>query len=295
MIGIGQLGLPIAINLIAAGYPVVGFRRGDREAFVAQGGIALDSPAEVVAQADFILTCLPSEEAQMQVMEGPQGVLAALGNRHTIIEMGTYERGFKERLARRIERTGARVLEAEVSGSPPMLMQRKAALFLGGSDELIEHCLPILQAISDIHLHIGEFGSAVAMKLIANYLVTIHTLAAAEAMNLGVRAGFSAQKVFDVISRSAGASAMFSVRAPMMVSRQYAPAPGPFVTLEKYLHMAGQLASDLGCATPLFSTAQPYFLRALEQGLGDQDIAAVLQLVEADSHPLSEKSERYAY
>lgn len=284
MVGIGQLGLPIATNLLAAGFRVVGYRRRDREAFVGLGGIALSSPAEVATEADFILTCLPSEDAQLDVMEGPQGLLAALRPGHTLIEMGTYERAFKERLAARIESKGARVLEAEVSGSPPLVLARKASLFLGGEPSLIEHCQPVLSAIADLQFRIGEFGSAVAMKLIANYLLTIHTLAAAEALNLGVRAGFSAEKVVEVIRQSAGGSTMFSVRAPMMASRSFQPAPGPLVTLEKYLEMAGALSADLGCASPLFSVAQSYFNRARELGMGEEDIAAVIKLIEADSH-----------
>ncbi|CAI8849215.1 3-hydroxyisobutyrate dehydrogenase [Pseudomonas sp. IT-194MI4] len=283
MVGIGQLGLPIASNLLAAGYRVVGYRRRDREPFVQLGGIALNSPAEVAAESDFILTCLPSEASQIEIMEGPDGLLGALRPDHTLIEMGTYERDFKVQMAERIQGKGARVLEAEVSGSPPLVLARKASLFLGGDEQLIEHCQPVLSAIADIQFRIGEFGSAVAMKLIANYLLTIHTLAAAEAMNLGVRAGFSAEKVVEVIRQSAGSSTMFMVRAPMMASRTFQPAPGPIVTLEKYLHMAGDLSADLGCASPLFSAAQSYFNRALDLGMGEEDISAVIKLIEADS------------
>lgn len=283
MVGIGQLGLPIASNLLGAGFRVVGYRRRDRESFVELGGIALESPAEVAAESDFILTCLPSEAAQLQVLEGIGGLLEALRPGQTVIEMGTYPRAFKERMAELIENKGARILEAEVSGSPPLVLARKASLFLGGDEQLIEHCQPVLSAVADIQFRIGEFGSAVAMKLIANYLLTIHTLAAAEAMNLGVRAGFSAEKVVEVIRQSAGGSTMFTVRAPIMASRKFLPAPGAMVTLEKYLQMAGEMSDELGCASPLFSAAQSYFLRALDMGMGEEDISAVIKLIEADS------------
>ncbi|NWE77771.1 NAD(P)-dependent oxidoreductase [Pseudomonas yamanorum] len=285
MVGIGQLGLPIATKLINAGFRVVGYRRTDRAAFVALGGVALNTPAEVAEQADFILMCLPNESAQLEVMEGSAGLLSALTSSHTLIEMGTYDRNFKLNLQRRIHQTTAQVLESEVSGSPPMVAQGKAALLLGGSEELIDSCRHVLNAISLIQIRIGDFGSAVTMKLIANYLVTIHTLAAAEAMNLGIRAGYAPQKIFDVISQGAGASTMFSVRGPLMVSRNYSPAPGPFCTLEKYIHMSADLAENLGCATPLFTAARPYFERAIQEGRGLQDIAAVLELIDADSKP----------
>ncbi|AJQ47121.1 MULTISPECIES: NAD(P)-dependent oxidoreductase [Pseudomonas] len=289
MVGIGQLGLPIATNLLAAGFRVVGYRRRDREAFICQGGVALDSPAAVAQQADIILTCLPSEVAHVGIMEGPEGLLDCIGPQHTLIEIGTYCKTFKQRIAQRIEQRGARVLEAEVSGTPSMVLHRKASLFLGGDPDLVAHCKPVLNAIADIQFHIGEFGSAVAMKLIANYLVAIHTLAAAEALNLGVKAGFDPQQVVDVIRQSAGGSTMFNARAPMMAERHFLPAPGPFVTLEKYIDMASELSEGLDCAAPLFNAAKPYFVRAIEEGIGEEDISAVIKLIEADSMANSKK------
>ena len=287
MIGIGQLGLPVATNLMRAGYRTVGFRRNDREEFVRRGGEALDSPAQVVRAADVVLMCLPNEDAQMDTLQGPEGVLAAIRPGQIVIELGTYRRAFKIAQAERIEARGGRVLEAEVSGSPVMVAERKAALYLGGSEVLAEECKHILEAITAHHFHLGEFGSAVRMKLIANYLLTIHTLAAAEAMNLGVRAGFNPHRVAEVIKQGAGNSAMFAIRAPMMAARSFSPAPGPFHTLEKYLELGAAMAEELGCATPLFSAATPYYLRAIASGIGGEDISAVIKLIEADSEPLS--------
>lgn len=142
MIGIGQLGLPVATDLMRAGYRVVGFRRNDREEFVRRGGEALDSPAEVVRHADVVLMCLPSEKAQLNTLEGPQGLLAAIRRGQIVIELGTYPRVFKIEQAKRIEARGGCVLEAEVSGSPVMVSDRKAALYLGGSEDLVEECNP---------------------------------------------------------------------------------------------------------------------------------------------------------
>jgi 3-hydroxyisobutyrate dehydrogenase-like beta-hydroxyacid dehydrogenase len=283
MIGIGQLGQPIATNLIKEGFRVVGYRRSDRAEFVQRGGEALDSPQAVAREADVLLLCLPGEEASNQVMNGPQGVLAALKPGQIVIELGTYSKAFKVEHARQIEKHGGRPLEAEVSGSPPMVLDRKASLYLGGPAELIAACKPVLDAIGPNQFHLGGFGSAVAMKLIANYLLTIHTLAAAEAINLGTRAGFDPKLVADVIKLGAGSSTMFTIRAPMMAARTFTPAPGAFSTLEKYLRLGGEMSKELGCASPLFSAAAPYFFRALESGMGAEDIAAVIKLIEADS------------
>lgn len=283
MIGIGQIGLPIAINLMRAGYKVVGFRRTDREPFVQAGGVALESPAQVTRQADVLLLCLPGEEAQEAVLTGADGVLQALGPGKIVIELGTYTRQYKERQALRVQQAGARMLEAEVSGSPPMVAERRAALYVGGDVAVLDECRPLLEAITQHHFHLGGIGSAVAMKLIANTLVTIHTLAAAEAMNMGARAGFDPHRVAEVIRQGSGNSAMFTIRAPLMAARAFMPALGSFSTLEKYLRLGAQMGEELECATPLFSAAAPYFLRGLEAGMGEQDVSAVIKLIEAES------------
>src|SRR5690606_21256852 len=212
-------------------------------------------PAQVAHESDVVILCLPNEAASLQVLDGPDGLLAALQSDQIVIETGTYSKAFKLQQADRLMRHGARVLEAEVSGSPPRVRARKAALYVGGDAELLEQCRAILEAVSPSVFHLGGYGAAVSMKLIANYLLAIHTLAAAEAMNMGVRAGFDPNVVAEVIQQGAGGSAMFGVRAPLMAKRAFSPAPGPFTTLEKYLELGRSMADELGCATPLFSAA----------------------------------------
>ena len=283
LIGIGQLGLPVARNLLQAGYAVSGYRRSVAPEFEAAGGKRLGTPGEVTRNSQILMLCLPDEAAQRSALDGDDGVLANLKPGQVVIELGTYSREFKLEQAARLSERGARVLEAEVSGSPPMVSARKAALYIGGEATLLEECKPVLQAITEHQFHLGPYGSAVSMKLIANYLLTIHTLAAAEAMNLGARAGFDPSLVAKVIAQGAGNSTMFAIRAPMMAERKFSPAPGPFTTLAKYLDLGEQMAQSLGCASPLFDAAAPYFRRALSQGMGEQDISAVIALIEADS------------
>ena len=190
LIGLGQLGLPVARNLLQAGYAVSGYRRSAATEFEAAGGKRLASPGAAASACDILLLCLPDEAAQRSALEGTDGVLAHLKPGQIVIELGTYSRAFKLEQAARLSERGARVLEAEVSGSPPMVSARKAALYIGGEAALLEECKPVLHAITEGQFHLGPYGAAVAMKLIANYLLTIHTLAAAEAMNMGARAGF---------------------------------------------------------------------------------------------------------
>jgi 3-hydroxyisobutyrate dehydrogenase-like beta-hydroxyacid dehydrogenase len=283
MIGLGQLGLPIATNLVNAGARVLGVARGSLQEFRDIGGIVIDNPAALLQEADIVLLCLPGEESELEVLQGERGLLHAGVREKVIVELGTYSLPFKLQMQQRLNDAGLDLLECEVSGSPPMVLQRKAALFVGGSEELYARCKDVLDLITPTHFQLGPFGAALSMKLIANSLVAVHTLAAAEAMNLGVRAGIEPHVLVDAIGKSAGASTMFHIRAPMMADRRFEPAPGPFTALEKYLHLASEMAGETGSAMPLLSAAAPYFRRAVDQGIGDKDISAVVTLLEQES------------
>jgi 3-hydroxyisobutyrate dehydrogenase-like beta-hydroxyacid dehydrogenase len=295
IVGLGQIGMPIAKNLIAHDFAVVGYRRTHTHELAEAGGIPQPNPAAVCRTCEILLLCLPNEEVELEVLTEVDGILSALRMGQIVIDLGTSRKEFKQHVASLIEGHGGRYLEVEVSGSPPMVMQHRAALYIGGDSELHAASKPVLDAISPFQFHLGDLGSAVTMKLIANYLLTIHTLAAAEAMNLGTRAGFDPRVVAEVIAQGAGGSTMFSIRAPLMAERKFSPAPGPFVTLEKYLQMGSQLSSDLGCASPLFTAALPYFRSALKQGMGEEDISAVIKLLEAESQPSTKKRNERDY
>ncbi len=283
IIGIGQLGLPVAKNLLAAGFKVIGYKRHNFDEFVKWGGQPKSTPADIARESDLVILCLPSESAELDALHGQDGLLGEVRKGQIYLQLGTYSKEFKKSCAAEIEQRGGRVLEVEVSGSPPMVYEQTAALYIGGDESLMEECMPVLSGITKFKFHLGEFGSAVAMKLIANQLLTIHTLAAAEAINLGTMAGFDPHRVAEVIKVGAGSSTMFSIRGPMMASRAFLPAPGPFVTLEKYLDLAERMGEELGSATPLFDAAVPYFRRALNTGMGPEDISAVIKLIESDS------------
>lgn len=282
LIGIGQLGLAIAEVLLKAGYRVLGYRRSAMDEFIKLGGSAASSVIEVAKQCPTILLCLPNEEASRSVLER-DGLLEQLTVQHTLIELGSYPKAFKIEQAKTIENKGARALEVEVSGSPPMVTAHKAALYVGGDLRVFEQHETLLTAISPQVHYLGGYGSALSMKLIANYLLTIHTLAAAEAMHMGEKAGFDPQLLARVLAQGAGGSAMFSVRAPLMAERKFSPAPGPFKTLEKYLDMGEELSEELGCSSPLFTASLPYFRKAIASGMGEEDIAAVIKLLEQES------------
>lgn len=127
---------------------------------------------------------------------------------------------------------------------------------------------------------LGAFGNGSRMKFVANLLVNIHNVAAAEAMVLGMKAGLDPHLVYDVIAESAGSSRMFQVRGPMMADGDYTNVSMALSLWRKDIETIAAFAADLHCPVPLFTTAaQPYYA-ALAQGLGDQDTAAVCAVFE---------------
>jgi 3-hydroxyisobutyrate dehydrogenase len=134
---------------------------------------------------------------------------------------------------------------------------------------------------------------AINKKLIAHHRVAVHTRAAAGAMHLAMKAGFDPHCVAEVIRHGAGASVMFNIRAPLMAARQFKPAMGAFQTMDKYIELAASLADQVDCTTPLLDATAPYFKRALASGMAEEDIAAVIKLLEdettASGHHTSKK------
>ncbi len=290
LIGIGLIGLEVARNLIASGIEVVGYRRSNIGPFVELGGIAAGNCAEVVAGADIVLELLPSVAAFESVFDGPDSILSHVHPGTIIASLSTYPLEFKRHHAQRIEQAGGVLLDCEISGTPMMVARRQAVVFSSGDEVAARAIEPVLEALAGRQFYLGSFGTASKMKLVANHLVAINNLAAAEAMLLGVRAGLDPRQLVEVIGASAGASTMFAVRAPMMAERSFTPAPGPLGTLEKYVDLVESMAQSIDTATPLMDVAARCYRQALLAGRQDEDIAVVYEVLEGMQRPPSERS-----
>jgi L-threonate 2-dehydrogenase len=155
-------------------------------------------------------------------------------------------------------------------------------LFKSGDKSTIERCQAIFDAITDRHFYLGEFGAATKMKLIANMMVCVHDLMAAEALNLGKSVGLDPAQMVQVLGPSAAGSATFSNKAPLMLSREFANGRGPFRHMFGYLERAQALARSAlsPAATPLLDCTRKIFDVAQQQGRHDQDIAAMIEVIE---------------
>ena len=257
LVGIGKIGLPVAANLIKSGYRVVGYRRSSLAEFEKIGGVPARSAADVGAQADVVLTCLPSTEALDDVVHGPRGLVHSARPGQIVAELGSHPVPDKKRQIAVLAEKGASFVDGEVSGTPGMVTARKAAVFLAGDAEACKKLEPVVAGFTDSCLYFGEFGAASRVKLVNNLLVAIHIAATAEAMALGLKAGVDVPLMIKAIANGSGGSTQFSIRAPWMAERRFTPVQGSAGTLAHYFDMIADFADSIGVATPLLDCVVP--------------------------------------
>ena len=275
MIGLGQMGLPIARNLMEAGFAVTGFRRSGSPELAAAGGTVAASPAEVAAGADVLLSIVPDVAAVDEIIRGPAGTLTTLRPGTVHIEMSTINVAEKARLRDAVRQAGGDLLDCPISGSPAMVAPRRATTFASGEAASVDAVAPVLAAVSGPWVYTGEFGTGARMKYIANLLLAVHTVAAAEALTLARRSGLDVDLVLQTLDGSIAESAIWRQRAPVMARRAWSPAPGPVRTLHPILEQIEDCAAAAGLTTPVFAAAKEVFDQALADGWGDLDIACV--------------------
>src|SRR5271170_1515335 len=275
VIGLGKMGLPIARNLMDRGFAVIGYRRSGSPELAAAGGIVAGSAAEVADAADVLLSIVPDADAVEEVIQGPEGTLKALRPGTIHIEMSTIDVPRKARLRDQVRANGGDLLDCPISGSPGMVAPRLATTFASGDRISVDQVSAVLDAISGPWVYTGPFGTGAQLKYIANMLMAVHTVAAAEAMALARRSGLDLGLVQQTLDNSIASSAIWKQRGPVMAERAWSPAPGPVRTLHPILEQIEDYAAQTGLPAPVFAAAKEVFDKALADGWGDLDIACV--------------------
>ncbi len=282
VVGLGIMGLAYARNLRDMDFEVVGYdvaadRLAELERF---GGQPAKSPAEVAKKADRILTALPSVEALREAVTGKDGIASTIAKSAIVAEMSTLPLEAKEEMRKALEAKGATLLDSPVSGTGAQAAVRDLVVFVSGNEQQGEKMRPVFEALARDVRHVGAFGAGMKLKFIANLLVTIHNLAAAEALLLGQKAGLDLDLVFDAIKSGAGTSRMFEVRGPLMIHGRYEPATMKFDVYQKDIKLILDFARAMNCPTPLMDASVPYYDKALAEGRDKQDTAGLFAVLE---------------
>jgi L-threonate 2-dehydrogenase len=287
VIGLGNMGLPMAGHLLAAGFAVQGYDvRPEAAAALAEaGGGSAASPAEAAAGAQTVITSLPSVAALREVVSGEQGLASASADGLILIETSTLPIEAKAEAARALGPAGAVVLDCPLSGTASQMRAADIAVYASGDPAAIERSHDVLAAFSRVQHEVGGFGNGMRMKLVANHLVAVHHTAAAEALLLAGRAGLDPALALRALSDGAGSSRMLEIRGPMMIEGDFSRANIALEVFQKDIDLIGDLARTVRCPLPLFSAAAQLHLAAMAQGRLDEDPACVFAVLEQMTEP----------
>lgn len=280
IVGLGIMGGAIARNLVERGWVVVGFdtEPARRRELALAGVTIVDGTSAVAARASTIMTSLPSAGAAHAVAMD----LAGCGQpTRIVVELSTFTIADKVRFKEILEPAGHIALDCPLSGTGAQAAARDLVVYASGDKAAIARCAGLFADFAKQSAELGEYGNGSRMKFVANHLVAIHNVASAEAMLLAERAGLDLNQVIEMIAPGAGGSRMFQMRAPMMASRNYGPATMRVSTWQKDMAIIAEFAGEIGCETPLFTMTQPVYAKAMAMGLGDQDTAAVFEVLKA--------------
>jgi 3-hydroxyisobutyrate dehydrogenase len=219
-IGLGNVGGQLAGNLLRHGVDLTvrdldPARVAD---FSARGARSAASPRELAAAADLVITCLPSPAISAAVMEAPDGVLAGFSPGKIWLEMSTTDAAEARRLAARVTALGGAALDCPVSGGCHRAATGNISIFAGGPRESFERALPVLKILGQRILHTGEVGSASALKVLTNYLCTVHLAALAEALTVAKVAGLDLNTAYEAIRISSGNSFVHETESQVILN-----------------------------------------------------------------------------
>ena len=286
-IGLGNMGLPMAQNLLKAGHPVSGFdvSTDATERLAAGGGTRTNSIADACKDAEVVITMLPAGEHVREVYLGDGGVLAAVMPGTLLIDSSTIDVQTARDVAQAAEGKGLAMVDAPVSGGVAGAQGGTLTFMVGGSDDAFERARPILEHLGKTIVHAGASGTGQAAKICNNMILGASMIVVAEAFLLAEKLGLDAQKLFDISSKSSG-------QCWSMTS--YCPVPGPVPTspanrdyqagftaamMLKDLNLAQAAARATRATTPLGAGAAAVYERFVDTGAGGVDFSGIIRFL----------------
>lgn len=282
IVGVGIMGTAMARNLREAGFSIVGYDPvpSAAERLNSLGGQALMSPRAVAEAAPIIIMSLPKAEALTEVINGVDGIAQAAGTGQIVIECSTLPLDIKQAAHDVMQKNGKVLLDCPISGTGAQAVAKDLVILGSGDEAAFERCAPVFAGMSRVQHYLGPFGRGSIMKYIANHLVTIHNVAAAEAMVLGIKAGIDPAVVYDTLADSAGTSRMFQMRGPLMRDERYDEPTATIRMQLKDISIIDAFAADLDCALPVYAAASQVYHAGAALGRREQDTAAVCAVLE---------------
>ena len=283
-IGLGNMGGPMALNLLKAGHSLTIYdvRREVAEPHLEAGAKWAESPGAVAADSELVFTSLPGPKEVEEVATGEGGILSRLAHGAVYADLSTNSPAVIRRLNATFKAMGIEMLDAPVSGGIPGARNATLAVMVGGDQATFEKIRPALEAIGDKISYIGESGAGAVAKLVHNMIALCSTQLLAEAFTMGVKAGVSPDALLKVVQDGAyGQGMLLTGTLPKMVFRgNFDRVSFALKLARKDLGLATEVGRELNVPMPIASLVEQDLLAAMANGLGEKDSTVAVTIQE---------------
>src|SRR5262245_15299613 len=280
-IGVGNMGGPMALNLLKHGFTLVVHDVDPAKVGPLQGrGAKVEhSPERVAALADRTIVMVETTAQAESVIAGEAGIIRSVRSGNIVACMSTIDPFTARRLAEQLAARGVAMLDAPVSGGTTRTASGELSVIVGGPQATFEACRDLFQAMGKNIFHVGGSGQGLAMKLVNNMLIQVNRVAVAEALVMGVKAGLDPQTIYDVVRVSTGTSHAFDTGVPKILARDFTPGGTVDITF-KDQELETAFAKQLGVPLLLANVTQQLYQAARAAGLNKEDGLAVIKVLE---------------
>ncbi len=273
----------MARNLLSAGHRVVvhDIDRARVEDLVAAGAEAADGAAEVAGRTAVSITMLLSDAVLRSVVLGPGGVLEGAAPGHLLCDLSTVSPTVTREIEEEATRRDVRFVRGAVAGSVQPAKDGALAVFLSGADDDIAEVTPVLEPLAGSIRGVGSSEEAVYLKLVHSALVAVYSAMLGEALSFGERGGLDLNEMVTVLEQGPLGSKQLSLKAPMVVARDFENPPSDVDTAAKDVDLVLDAARELAVPMPLISAVRQVMAYQQARGGGKRDIWSILEAFEA--------------
>lgn len=284
ILGLGTMGHGMAVNLLKAGFPLAVYNRtaAKAEPLAAHGATIASTPAQAARSASVVISMLADDEASRAAWLGTEAALSAMEPDSIAVECSTVSPEWIEELHAKTGARGVRLVEAPVTGSRTQAEAGQLTFLAGSDPDTLERVTPVLRCMSKDILHLGPVGGGTQLKLINNFLCGVQAASFAEGLAWIERTGLNREIALEFLKNGAPGSGIFKAMADRMTRRTY-EVNFLLRLMEKDLRYAHAAAARQGVELTTVQPAQAMFRAAEQQGHGNQDMAAVVEILRAET------------
>lgn len=284
-IGLGIMGKPMSKNLIKAGYELIVSNHSPKAAteLAALGAKVMETPQQIAAAADIIITMLPNSPQVKEVALGKDGLIAGAKKGSVLIDMSSIAPLASREVAAALKKVGMEMLDAPVSGGEPKAIDGTISVMVGGKQEIFDQYKDVLQAMAGSVVRTGDIGAGNATKLANQIIVAVNLAGMSEALVLASKVGVDPELVYQAIRGGLAGSTVLDAKAPLILERKF--DPGFRIKLHiKDLQNVLDTSHEVGVSLPMTAGIMEIMQALKTDGFGEEDHCSVVKYYEKLAH-----------